>query len=227
MIPVYLKTADAVEPDDPLYYLVAANGTFCVRRTPLFASATRAEIAGLESHHEDVAIRFPKVPLSAIESIVGFFRFVYWRWHGEAIAFLFYSPERGEFTVDVPPQTLPRVCSGGQWRTEGRVEYGRVPRPQGFVKVGDVHSHGAAPAFFSPTDDRDDEEDGLRLVIGRIDRAMLDVCASFVVGGRRFRLKPGDVIDTASQPFSIVQPPEHWVRRVVCRYESTQADAEA
>jgi PRTRC genetic system protein A len=224
MIPVYLKEAASPDPVDPLYYLVAANGTFLVRKMPLFtASSSVDEMAGLDRHREDVVFHFPKVPRSIIERIIGFFALVYRRWEGEAIAFLFYSPDRREFKVDVPPQTLPRFRSGKRWRTAGKVEYRCLSRPEGFLKLGDVHSHGASPAFFSSTDDRDDEEDGLRIVIGRLDRPTLDVCASFVVNGRRFKLDPEEVLEVPPPRFSTVQPPGEWVRRVVCRYEATQA----
>ncbi len=225
MVPVYLKTPDGLAPDEGLYYIVAGNGVFCVRRTPLFTAATRAEeVGGLEPHRERVTLHFPKIPRSIVETIIGFFTHVYRRWHGEAIAFLFYSPEQRAFRVDVPRQTLPRYRSGGRWRTEGRLEYGVLPRPDGFLKLGDVHSHGESPAFFSGTDDRDDEEDGLRVVIGRLDRPKLDVCASFVVGGRRFPLAADAVLEIPPVPFAIVHPPEEWIQRVVCRYESTQTD---
>ena len=224
IIPIYLKS-ETEAPADPLYYVVAANGTFLVRKTLLFTATTTVnEVIGLEPEAPAVALHFPKIPRAIMERVLGFFRLVYRRWDGEAVVVLFYSPERGEFLADAPPQVLQRFRSRDRWRTEGRVEYGAIARPDGFLKLGDVHSHGDCAAFFSRTDDRDDDEDGLRIVVGRVDRARLDVCASFVANGCRFSLSPRDVIETSSAPFSPVAPPEEWVRRVVCRYETSRTD---
>ena len=220
MIPVYLKT-DSRSADDPIYYVVAANGTFLVRRTALFTATTRVnEIIGLESHDEQISLSFQKVPRVAMEQILGFFTWVYRRWDGEAIVFLYYHPDRGEFRVEVPRQTLPRFRSGQRWHTAGHVEYGSVERPDGFLKLGDAHSHADSPAFFSKTDDHDDQEDGLRIVVGRLDVATVEMCASFVVSGCRFSIAADDVVEIPSDPFSPAPPPEEWTRRVVCRDET-------
>jgi hypothetical protein len=220
MLPVYLKTGNAQPPADSVYYVVAANGTFLVRNTKLFTATTAsAEVVGLERQRQEVRLHFPKIPRAVMERLIGFFRMVYLRWDGEAIAFLFYAPDRREFRVEIPPQTLPLFRSGECWRTEGRLEYASIARPEGFLKLGDAHSHRDSPAFFSSIDDRDDSEDGLRLVVGRLDRIRVQVRASFVANGCRFALPPQDVIETSPEPFSAVSPPEEWMRRVVCRYE--------
>lgn len=220
MLPVYLKTSDAEAPADPVYYVVAANGTFLVRNTALFTATTAtAKVIGLERQQQEVRLHFPKIPRAVMERIIGFFRMVYLRWDGEAIAFLFYAPDRREFQAEVPPQTLPRCRSGEGWRTAGRLEYVTIPRPEGFLKLGDAHSHRGSPAFFSSIDDRDDNEDGLRIVIGRLDRARVQVRTSFVANGCRFPVAPHDVIETSPAPFAAVSPPEEWMRRVTCRYE--------
>ena len=222
VVPVYLKTPDGDVPGDPLYYVVAANGTFLVRNTALFTATIPAtDVVGLERQQEGITIHFPPIPRLILEHVIGFFRTVYDRWDGEAIAFLYYAPELKEFRVEIPPQTLPRYRSRGRWRTEGRLEYGCLPRPDGFLKLGDMHSHGDAPAFFSGTDDRDDREDGLRIVIGRLDRTRIEMRASFVVNRLRFPVGLSDVIETPSGPFALVAPPDDWMRQVVCRYEAS------
>jgi hypothetical protein len=95
-----------------------------------------------------------------------------------------------------------------------------VTRPAGFLKLGDAHSHGDSPAFFSSIDDRDDGEDGLRVVMGRLDRPRPDICVSFVANGTRFRLDVEDVLEDFTEP---LPPPEAWTRRVACRYENARS----
>jgi hypothetical protein len=220
MIPVYVKNADLADLSDRIYYLVASDGVFLVKKNELFRSVTQARpIAGLESQTASIELFFPKIPRGILEAIYGLFSFVYRRWDGEAIAFLYYSPQVGEFLVDVPPQRLFRFRSKGGWETEGRVEYGSLPRPEGFLKVGDAHSHGRQPAFFSSTDDHDDREDGLRIVMGSLHRNVPDIRVSFVTGGYRFGLELAEVLEDFSAPLS---PPAEWTSRVTCRYEGLQ-----
>jgi len=216
MIPLYLRTADFSEPPESLYYLVAAEGMFLVNRNGLFSSVTEVRgVAGLESQKPEVRLHFPRIPRGILEQAYGFFDYVYRKWEGEAVAFLYYSAKHG-FHLDVPPQKLFRYKSYRGWRTQGRVEYGSMPRPEGYVKLGDAHSHADTPAFFSGTDDRDDEEDGLRIVMGDLDRSRPSVRVSFVAGGSRFSLNQEDMLENFSVP---LPPPAEWTQRVVCRYE--------
>ncbi len=221
MIPLHLKTTEFTEPAAPLYYLVAANGMFLVKKSALFASITSApSVPALARQSESLRLSFPKIPRRILEPVYGFFCEVYRKWDGEAIVLLYYSPEQETFRVGVPPQTLFRYRRCGEWRTEMRLTYGHYPRPEGFLKLGDAHSHGDMPAFFSYTDDRDDREDGLRITIGRLDRRTPDISASFVVSGTRFLLKPEETLEGFSAPLT---PPRQWLKQVTCQYEEETA----
>jgi hypothetical protein len=187
-----------------------------VKKTELFASVTpAAAVAGLEEQVPSVVLAFPKLPRPLLEQIYGFFRFVYDRLDGEAIVFIFYSRANREFRIDAPPQQLTRRRTRRGWWTDGHVSYQTIARPAGFVKLGDIHSHAGSPASFSPDDDRDDHEDGLRVVMGRLHRPRPDVRASFMANGTRIPLDAGDVLDDFGEPS---RPPEEWLRRVTCRY---------
>jgi PRTRC genetic system protein A len=204
VIPVYLKSADFEEPDCALYYLVAANGLFLVRKTPLFASVTAAHgVCGLEYQTEHVTLRFPKIPRWIMNSIYGFFRAVHQRWDAEAISFLFYNPQKDAFRIGIPRQKLFGSAS---------LRYSPYPRPEGFIKLGDIHSHGSLPAFFSHTDDDDDSEDGLHIVLGELHRAEPGVSVSFVAGGQRFKVRPEHVFE--SDLFRPDPPPRRWLEKI-------------
>ncbi len=226
MIPVYLKTEDFAEPASGPYYLVTARGNFLVKKTNLFTSVTPAEvIPGLLGQKESLSLRLPKLPQEIVEQMYGFFDAVFQMWDGEAIVFLYYSPETGSFKIEPPPQTLFRYKSfAGFWRTEMRVTYGYLQRPEGYIKLGDAHSHADLPAFFSCTDDEDDKEDGLRITLGNLDRSRPDVSASFIVNGARFTLNPEDVLEEFYEP---APPPQEWLERVtvkVKRYSSSEKE---
>ena len=214
MIPVYLKTAGTAEPADLFHYLVASNGVFLVKDTGLYRAVTEMPgVAGLERLKASLVLRVPKIPRDIVERIYGFFDYAWRNWNGEAVAFVYYAAGSGEFQADVPPQRLYRYRSLHGWRTERRVEYDFHPRPPGFLKLCDFHSHADMPAFFSATDDYDDREDGLRVVMGRMNRVVPDVRASFVAAGTRFTLGVEEVMEGFSHPAPV---PAEWTRRLVC-----------
>jgi hypothetical protein len=219
---VYLKTPGFQEPPVALYYLVASNGIYLVKKTPLFASVTEAgAIHGLEPQAQAVTLAVPRVPREVMEAVYGFFLEAYRRWESEAVALLFLAPATGAFRVEIPPQTIVRYRAFGGWRTEQRVEYGPTERPKGHLKLGDLHSHAGMPPFFSHTDDRDDREDGLRVVVGRLDRVKPEVRVSFVSGRTRFSLDPEEVIEEFSDP---VPPPDEWLAQITCRDQGEVSD---
>ena len=223
MIPLYADTAGFAEPPESLYYVVAANGTFLVNRTALFTAVTAARsLPGLLYREPSIQLAIPRLPRQLMERVYGFFKTVYLQWEGEAIVFLFYAPAAGTFHIGVPPQTLFRHRAGDHWRTEGRVSYGYLPRREGFIKLGDVHSHASAPAFFSCRDDADDTtHDGLRVVLGQMHRRRPDVSISFVTQGTRFVLRAADVIEDFS---AALTPPRAWLRQVSCRARDEPRD---
>jgi hypothetical protein len=222
-IPIHCKTGKPPDPSLSLFYLVAASGVFLVKKSGLYFSVTRTEkILGLADQDEELILKFPRVPRQLMATVYGFFRQVFRLYQGEAVALIFYSPEQKRFRVGVPPQKLFRYQSCGRWRTEGRVVYGHYPRPDGFLKLGDIHSHGDEPAFFSNIDAEDDaKQDGLRIVLGHMDRESPDMEVSFVAGGTRFALQPHDAVEPFAEACS---PPPSWIERVSCRSEDLQLD---
>jgi hypothetical protein len=218
MIPTFFKTGDFREPDTPLYYLVTANGLFLVRKTALFTSiGATSGVAGLEPQQPALALHFGRIPRQIMERVYGFFDWAWRQWQSEAILFLYYSPATGKFLLDAPPQTIYLYRRMGRWHAEGRVSYRALPRPEGYIKLGDLHSHAGLPAFFSAQDDYDDGEEGLKVVMGRMNRAIPETEVSFVAGQHRFALRPEEVLES----FVVPMPPRRlWIQSFHCEYES-------
>jgi len=220
MIPVYFKTEDFKEPEAQLYYLVTGDGLFLVKKTGLFSSQTRASgVVGLQGQKPSLALHFGRIPRRTMERVYGFFDWAWREWRSEAILFLYYSPNNGQLLLDAPPQTIYLYRRSGRWQAEGRVSYEALPRPEGYIKLGDIHSHGSLPPYFSEQDDWDDREEGLKIVIGRLDRAIPEVVVSFVAAGQhRFRIPWRDAMEDFEEPLA---PPSEWIQRVHCERESS------
>ena len=213
--PIVLKTEPAAAPPGQLYYEVAANGVFQVRDTPLYRAVTRNydAVPGLVPGVEELMIKFPRLPRADVEDVLAFFAEVYRGCEGEAVVVLFYCASRREYRVVAPPQTIPGRWQHGRWRADYSVRYENVPRPDGFVRFGTIHSHSDLAAYSSGLDCDDERyEDGLHIVFGDFHRLRLSVAAAFVAGGVRFRVAPGDVLDDWRVPARSARP--DWVSQV-------------
>jgi hypothetical protein len=213
--PIVVKTRVTVEPAGSIHYLVADNGKFQIRDTPLHRSVTRVEtVPELLPEYEHLRLKLPRIPRARIEEVIALFEEVYRRWKGEAMVFLFYSPATREYRIGVPPQTMPgRRRLDGRWIADLAIRYGSLDRPPGFLFAGDIHSHAELPAGASGRDCDDEQyEDALHVVVGSLEDREVSLSASFVSGGVRFPLVPSQVLE----PFRRTARPARadWIARV-------------
>src|SRR5262245_24896675 len=106
-IPLYLKTDEAMpRPADPEFYWLTRDGAFLCRNHPFFASdvPTRRPIRALAGHQPRCELRYPKVPASTLELIVGFFGRVYELHRSEAVVLLLWDLDAQRYRVLVPDQ---------------------------------------------------------------------------------------------------------------------------
>lgn len=197
MFPVYLKDAGFEPPEDPIHYLVTADGLFLVKENPVFRSCVRVRgIRGLQGQKDEVEWKLPPIPGPLLLRVVGVFREVYRRHRSEAIVLLLYDPAGKAYELSVPEQYV----------AGGHLSYVPGPTPPGRIRVGTIHSHAEADAFHSPVDDGDEaHDDGLHVTVGNLN-GTLSLSCSLVVDGRRFPLKSRDIF----APIPREATPEVW-----------------
>jgi hypothetical protein len=215
MFPVVPKTQPLYRRPAALYYEVASNGLFQVRDTGLYRAVTRVHtgVPGLLPACEEVELRFPQLPSALLEEVLAFFRDAWRAYGGEAMVVIFYH-ESGEFRVGVPPQTVGGYYdSAGAFRSDHQLSYGRVASPEGFERLGTIHSHADLPAFASAVDCMDEQyQDGLHAVFGELQREVPSRSASFVSNKVRFRIFPDEVMEPARMPERAARA--EWMARV-------------
>ena len=154
-----LNTKEGPEGEPGLFYdyILAGNGLFVRARSPLLGATvliTPAEVRGLLPLEEKVELTQGRIP---------------WMLYDLAVSVLAAEPNRerylavtweGKYHLKVPSQE----------GTAGGVEYERLPNT-----VLDIHSHGTMRAFFSGTDDRDEQGFRIYMVMGRFDTLLPDV----------------------------------------------------
>ena len=213
--PVLLKLDEGVASDETLYYVVAANGFFQVRRTETYLSVTeaRGDVPGLLPEYARLRLDVPRLTVDLLQPVLAFFRAVFEEHGGEAIVILFYSPATRSFRALAPEQRIPGYQSNGVWRSVLQLDYGDAERPDGYLRFGSIHSHADTAAYASAVDCADERHmDGLHVVYGHVDRREPSRSAAFVVNGTRFPLAPDEVLEPCSVPDD--GAPEEWMARV-------------
>ena len=138
-------------------YILARNGLFVRAESPLIAAnicIARAEVRGLSPLREEVRLKKGRIPRGLYELALSVLSADPYQEKYLAITW------EGEYRLRVPAQT-------GE---AGGVQYEVLPNT-----VLDIHSHGAMPAFFSSTDNRDEQGLKLYIVVGRLDRLIPEV----------------------------------------------------
>jgi hypothetical protein len=215
--PIVPRTPVFVAPRaTAVYYEVAQNGVFQVRDTPIYRAVTPVEgpIPGLVPESENLVLKHPRLPRAELAEVLAFFNTIYRRTRGEAIVVLFYRHENREFRFDAPHQVLPahRGCDR-RLESDLSVSYREPPRPEGFCRLGTIHSHADSPASASPIDCDDERwEDGLHVIFGNFGSSCLSASASFVANGVRFPVSPAEVLEPCAVPD--YQPRADWMERV-------------
>ncbi len=98
-------------------------------------------------------------------------------------AWVLYKPDTGAQRLVIPPQT----------NSPDSVHYDRPIPEGGEYAVWDIHSHGLYPAYFSPTDNRDDQYDvKIAMVVGNLDRDEQSMVARLVVREHTLPLRKGE-----------------------------------
>jgi hypothetical protein len=210
MFNVYYYDESFKEPDDQIYYLIAENGVFQVKKTTFFTSATQIfepkkgkNLGWLKTFKGSLRIHLPKkIPFELVRKTIGFFREVHEKFEGsEAIVLLYWLTEEKRYELVIPEQKVGNMALP-------HYEIGK--NPEGMIKVGDIHSHGSGSAFHSGVDDTDEQhDDGIHITIGNVDLAASLSC-SIVCDGERNKVKTERLIQgVEAEAF-----PADWMKKV-------------
>ncbi|MBI2632986.1 MAG: hypothetical protein HYW78_01175 [Parcubacteria group bacterium] len=219
LFPVYFKDEQFQEPNDTIYYIIAKNGVFQVKKTKFFVSSTlvfesknKREIEWLHPHKSSIKLALQKkIPFERIAQVMSFFKDVYQKYHSEAIVIMYWFEKDERYEMKAPNQKV----------APGRLPYYEVGKnPDGAVRVGTIHSHGRIDAFHSNIDHADEEnDDGIHITIGNID-TIVSISCSIMADGERQIIDVDDIIEGNQ----FVSFPNDWTEHVkendVCKDES-------
>ena len=196
--------------------IVADNGIFLERRSPIFTTSIRVNLRELElaQHDEYYQLMCGKIPRRLQLAMLGFFNCAHALHGGEAALVLLYHPQRKCFRWYCPEQIVDMYPSQSGWSAGDLIEY-QIPftLPNGFLTLGDAHLHEGPPTP-SSIDVRDDQ-DGLHIIVGTI-RSTPTYNIDFVMDGVRFRISPDAIFEDAHCP-PIARASRKWLSRILIR----------
>jgi len=156
-------------------YVVAANGVFICAENPLIKATVRiaeASMRGLRPLFTMVCLKHGKIPGALYHLAMSIFMAD--RHHEQYLAVAW----DGAYHLMIPQQTGDAAS----------VHYEKVPNT-----ILELHSHGELSAFFSGTDNQDEQGLCLYAVMGNLDRLIPDVEMRIGVYGYFDKLRPGEV----------------------------------
>lgn len=171
-------------------YVLAANGLF-IRAENAYLKAlvpvAACELHGLDRYEPGVELLLPKVPVGILRSVL-------------------YSARR-----KMPREAMYQLAFGPSgWRVAMPPQSGTPTALQFSELAGtivDLHSHHSMAAFFSGTDDRDEQGFRIYVVIGRLDVEWPDIYCRVGVYGHTLPI-PASIIFDDVYPFVDLFSPE-------------------
>ena len=136
-------------------YILAANGIFVRSESPLLRATvlhTGAAVRGLAPMQPELTLKHGPVPRGILSHILLAMRRAA---PNELFAAVAWEEDTARYQLRIPPQET----------SAGHVQYDHVPNA-----VLELHSHGNGNAFFSGTDDRDEQGFALYGVAGNLNR---------------------------------------------------------
>ena len=138
-------------------YILAENGLFIRTENPLIKGTlciSPVEIRGLRPLEEQIELVHGKIPR---------------RLYDLSVSILMTSSDREQYLA-ITWENEYRLRIPAQERNGASVKYEKLPS-----SVMDIHSHGHMDAFFSSTDDSDEQGLRLYMVVGKLDTLLPEV----------------------------------------------------
>jgi hypothetical protein len=212
--PFYLKDSNFKEPNHPLYYMLTSKGLFLVKNFERYRAKVKIEegLPWLEDQEEEIVLEFPKIPKYDFERIMAFFYAVYKLYDSEAIALLYLNKEN-QYKIVIPHQVIQVRRIGKLILGNYNLDYSIPVTPDGYMRVGTIHSHADLKAFYSSTDMHDSQkDDSINIVVGDLNKKKPSFYVCFVMNAEINELEIDALIEGYQRPSFPI--PVSWLDRV-------------
>jgi PRTRC genetic system protein A len=184
----------------PVTYAIGQDGIYLIKENRIGRGIRKVEAKTVEAFVPAVKggfqLALPKVPFECLGQVVNFFRAIP---AVEAFVYIWWSPERRRYEIEVPPQEV----GGASVNHDGGLD-----SQGGRILVMEIHSHTAnMSAFWSGTDDADEKRhERLFGVIGKVKEELPEMKFRANVGGGFIDLEPGDLFEIPERDLVVNVP---------------------
>lgn len=166
-------------------YSICEDGMYLIRKAGSGSIVTKVE--GIPGTGKGAPNAFNtilprKIPFSVYQETVKFFRAVISKFGDkslEAFVLVLHNPQTDDFKMYVPRHSV----TGGSVKYDLKEVWDENP---GYYLVLDIHSHHDMGAYFSGTDDKDDNRDRYSAVIGKLSGLIPEFVVRFSTLGKHF-----------------------------------------
>jgi len=174
--------ADLQAGSEPIRWLAAQDGLYEIRTTPIGIFRVKRSDVALDACTEGLTLTIPRMPAAVLASLIDRCRAALPQ---ECLLNVYWNPARQGFEIDAPLQEASPAHVATADATD--------PYDPAHPRVLQVHSHGTAAAFFSATDDADEQATGCYGVLGHLDQPVPSMAWRFACGGRHVPLATTDL----------------------------------
>lgn len=210
-VPLYVaKENEKINPEkvrEDTAFVIGSNGMFVKRSNPLYSGLFKVskppvflgEVVEEITQHLEL-----KIPVHLFRGIEAFFADIFAEHQTEVAVILYYSFATEKWAYCVPQQTVSGssvhydIANGATYVHEDDLGNGRdsLPKKDGFVQVGSIHSHASMSAFHSGIDDKDEFNfDGIHITIGNFNADMRTYSCRLIFGEKQIKKEVGEVVD--------------------------------
>lgn len=185
-IGLYTRMTDLDAGTEPIRWLAAQDGLYEIRTTLIGIFRVKRPDTDLDTCSEGLTLTIPRMPAAVLAALIDRCRAAL---PHECLLNVYWHPDRQGFAIEMPPQEVDMA----HVTTADATNPYDPTRP----RVIQVHSHGTAAAFFSATDDADEQATGCYGVLGHLDRPVPSMAWRFACGGRHVSLATTDLFALA------------------------------
>jgi PRTRC genetic system protein A len=182
-------------------YALCEDGTYLIRAAGCGHIVTKVDgINGMPKGKESISILRRKIPISAFWETLRFFREVENQHKDkalEAYVLVMYNRDTDKYFLYVPEQ----VVGAASAHYDVKEVWSKFPNCSIVI---DIHSHTSSMgAFFSSTDNKDDNRDRYSAVIGKINNVIPEFKVRFSTLGKRVNVDIDSIFCESNEKLSI------------------------
>jgi len=211
--PFFTSSEEAQSFEGRLAYFPGDDGQVYEVRNSSFGRmvAKTSSIPQLPKVDTGFTYYLPKIPSKILGQILSFFKAYSAKGKFEVMLRIYWDTEEDEYVVECPEQVVTSI----------RIDCKYDPAYTGrnslrYHPILEIHSHNVMRAFFSETDDMDEQRYGLYAVVGRCDREQIEIIMRAKANDSQVAVPIKTVFDVNLSDVETVYPKE-WDEKVTLK----------